>query len=369
MLDGKCINTYEYSDDGKVIKEMFEDGRSVSYKYQAGNIISADIYSKDYKLVNSDNYTYENETEQLSTFNGKKISYDEIGNPVRYYNGMKFKWELGNQLVQVKNKNKNIKYSYNSEGIRISKSVNGVKTEYYVNSNKIIGEKRLGEQIIYMYNSVDCLVGFIYRDKIFYYEKNLQKDIVGILDSNGKIIAEYDYDSWGNIIQITGNRKIATLNPYRYRSYYYDEETGFYYLNSRYYDSKLRKFINMDTEIVVDNLIDSNSLFSYCDNNPINYVDNLGNGKSITTPKYNSLYYWNKTVHKQYNCYGFAIGKTDKYVNPGFYSVPRRDITYSPIQSRYILLNVKEDLKTLGYAAISSSDTPVLKDYETLITF
>ncbi len=159
MLDGKCINTYEYSDDGKVIKEMFEDGRSVSYKYQAGNIISADIYSKDYKLVNSDNYTYENETEQLSTFNGKKISYDEIGNPVRYYNGMKFKWELGNQLVQVKNKNKNIKYSYNSEGIRISKSVNGVKTEYYVNSNKIIGEKRLGEQIIYMYNSVDCLVG------------------------------------------------------------------------------------------------------------------------------------------------------------------------------------------------------------------
>ena len=99
MLDGKCINTYEYSDDGKVIKEMFEDGRSVSYKYQAVNIISADIYSKDYKLVNRDNYTYENETEQLSTFNGKKISYDEIGNPVRYYNGMKFKWELGNQLV------------------------------------------------------------------------------------------------------------------------------------------------------------------------------------------------------------------------------------------------------------------------------
>ncbi len=99
MLDGKCINTYEYSDDGKVIKEMFEDGRSVSYKYQAGNIISADIYSKDYKLVNRDNYTYENETEQLSTFNGKKISYDEIGNPVRYYNGMKLKWELGNQLV------------------------------------------------------------------------------------------------------------------------------------------------------------------------------------------------------------------------------------------------------------------------------
>ena len=74
-------------------------------------------------------------------------------------------------------------------------------------------------------------------------------------------------------------------------------------------------------------------------------------------------------MHKQYNFDGVAIGKTDKYVNPGFYSVPRRDITYSPIQSRYILLNVKEDLKTLGYAAISSSDTPVLKDYETLITF
>ena len=68
-----------------------------------------------------------------------------------------------------------------------------MKTEYYVNSNKIIGEKRLGEQIIYMYNSVDCLVGFIYRDKIFYYEKKIKKDIVGILDSNGKIIAEYDY--------------------------------------------------------------------------------------------------------------------------------------------------------------------------------
>jgi len=116
---------------------------------------------------------------------------------------------------------------------------------------------------------------------VFYqYIKNLQNDIIGIVDEAGNLVVEYTYDAYGNIIKLvdTSNCDLSTVNPFRYRSYYYDKETGWYYLNSRYYNPIIGRFITMDgvEYLGASGTSLSYNLFSYCENNPVNNVDYLG---------------------------------------------------------------------------------------------
>ena len=144
----------------------------------------------------------------------------------------------------------------------------------------------------------DGITGFILNGENYYYKKNLQGDIIGIFDNNRQIIAKYDYDSWGNFkisyldngifVDITEensyNYSIASLyvalkNPFRYRGYYYDNETKLYYLNSRYYDPELGRFINIDDINVLTqskDLLNGLNLYAYCSNNPVMLKDETG---------------------------------------------------------------------------------------------
>ena len=115
------------------------------------------------------------------------------------------------------------------------------------------------------------------------YLKNLQKDVIGIVDNNNNVMVKYYYNAYGQIVNVvdTSGISLSTINPFRYRSYYQDDETGWYYLNSRYYDSKCHRFITMDD---IDYLGDSESvlsynLYSYCENNPVNNIDLDGHKK------------------------------------------------------------------------------------------
>ena len=114
----------------------------------------------------------------------------------------------------------------------------------------------------------------------YYYLFNAQGDIVGIIDVNGIQVVEYTYDAWGNILSVTGSLAgtIGQKNPLRYRGYYYDSETGFYYLLSRYYDPGIGRFINADGVIagIGGNVLGYN-MFAYCMNNPVNMIDSNGN--------------------------------------------------------------------------------------------
>ena len=101
----------------------------------------------------------------------------------------------------------------------------------------------------------------------FFYVRNDQKDIIGLIDAAGNLVVEYKYDAWGRILSIAGSKAsdIGKRNPFRYRGYYYDEETGIYYLKSRYYDPELKRFISADeTDVlkVQTDLYDKN-LYSY----------------------------------------------------------------------------------------------------------
>ena len=162
-------------------------------------------------------------------------------------------------------------YKYNLDGIRTSKIVNNVTTNYYLEGKRIIFEDRNGTVLYYLYNG-DEILGFIYNNNTYYYHKNVFDDIVGIYDSNYNEIVTYEYDSWGVIRNIndSSNTNLGTINPFCYRSYYYDEETQLYYLNSRYYDPVIRRFINSDSLVSTDQLFNGNNMFTYCGNNPIN---------------------------------------------------------------------------------------------------
>jgi len=145
--------------------------------------------------------------------------------------------------------------------------------------------------------------------------KNLQSDIIGILDNNLELVVTYEYDEWGSSISITdANSKpitqenhIAHINPFRYRSYYYDQETRLYYLNSRYYNPEWKRFINADGIIGANKDHVGYNLYAYVSNNPIKFIDPTGT--IILSFLYN---YWNIDV-KMSDIWNFDEKRNNKY--------------------------------------------------------
>ena len=145
------------------------------------------------------------------------------------------------------------------------------------------GQKTGDETLIFMYDNNGDAFGFIYNGEEYYYIKNVQNDIVAIADKKGTVVANYYYDAWGNVTQITGNTALAQTNPLRYRSYYYDSETGLYYVSSRYYDPEIGRFINADAAIGQIGNVQGTNMFAYCFNNPVNMSDPTGNWPKLST--------------------------------------------------------------------------------------
>ena len=204
---------------------------------------------------------------------------------MNWTNGKTFTWTAGRQLSGVTDANNTIAYTYDDSGIRTSKTVNGTKTDYYLNGTAIIMQKTGDQCIWYTYDESGNLSGLRVGNSEYYYYRNGQGDIIGIIDSTGSIAAKYSYDAWGTPIAITdgagndvsGNAAhIANVNPFRYRGYFYDVETGLYYLQSRYYDPQVGRFVNADGDISTGQGILGNNMFAYSMNNPVNMSDLTG---------------------------------------------------------------------------------------------
>ena len=117
-----------------------------------------------------------------------------------------------------------------------------------------------------------------YNGAIYHYVYNLQGDVIALLDDSNSIVVEYKYDAWGKPLGKTGSlaTTLGTLNPFRYRGYVYDEETGLYYLRSRYYNPEWGRFISADALLGKTGKLLSHNLYSYCRNKPISYYDSDG---------------------------------------------------------------------------------------------
>ena len=276
--------SYEYDAYNQLVKETYQNGDVIEYSYDNGG----NLLSKTVNGVVSNSYTYGDTgwKDLLTGFNGTTITYDEIGNPQNWRDGMSFTWVNGRQLGALQKGDLGVSYSYNSDGLRVSKTVNGVKTEYVWDGSSLIGQKTGNNVLVYLY-AADGLAGFQYNGVNYYYLKNGQGDVVGILNSSGTLVAKYTYDAWGKLLSVTdaaGTDKstdasfIGNINPIRYRSYYYDTETGLYYLQSRYYDPEVGRFINADSVMGVNADIYTYNLFTYCGNNPVSRLDESGMG-------------------------------------------------------------------------------------------
>lgn len=185
-------------------------------------------------------------------------------------------------------------FEYNSSGLRTKKVVGDKTIEYYYSGALLVAQfdgttwvrfiyAPNGEAIGFTYGAIDEN-GQISIDDYCYYVKNVQGDVTGFYSLFLSIFREYTYDAWGNITgvynengnPVTNTNDAAFLNPLRYRGYYYDDETGLYYLNSRYYNPEWGRFICADGYLSTGQGLLSTNMYAYCLNNPVNYSDPSG---------------------------------------------------------------------------------------------
>ena len=286
--NGKLINKYTYDSLNEVKEEYdYVNKFYINYSYDgAGNL------QKKYEQVLDPTYGYPTGTQHGNTYeytdtswkdkltkiNGDNITYDANGNPLTYRDGMSFEWENGRILKKINTSDKSVQMSYDSNGMRTQKSVDGVKTNYYYDSNKnLIALVKGNDTLLFYYDSDGSATSFSYNGTMYFYVKNLQGDVVRIIDLSGTEVASYVYDAWGNIKDTKGDSTVRELNPIRYRGYVYDTETSLYYLQSRYYDPFTGRFLNAD--IFYDTNTEtplSTNMFAYGENNPANSIDPYG---------------------------------------------------------------------------------------------
>lgn len=282
--------TFEYDAIGQLIRVNDDDtGYTTVYTYDAGGNMTAEkIY--DYttaatpatELLSQRTFTYDTVwKDQMLTCGGKALTYDGAGNLLSY-DGVTFNWTRGRRLSGVtKADGTKVAYTYNHNGQRVSKTVGGVKHTYFYSGNLLMREKASGLDMRFSYDSLGNPVSILYNNVEYYYVKNLQGDIIGLINAAGTWVVEYSYDVWGNIRSVFGSMA-STLgqdNPIRYRGYYYDAETKLYYVSNRYYSPEICRFISPDDISLVGmspmELTDKN-LYAYCDNNPVTRKDKEG---------------------------------------------------------------------------------------------
>ena len=226
----------------------------------------------------------------MTSYNGQSITYDEIGNPLTYRDGMTMTW-AGRQLTSLTQNGKQNTYKYDVDGLRLEKTAGGVTTQYQYVNGQLLGEKRSNGVVLrYTYDALGALSGIQYKNAAgvttnYIVRCTLSGDVDQIYDTKGNLLARYIYDTWGNTLSVTDASgkaitdplHIANINPIRYRGYYYDAETGLYYLQSRYYDTTTRRFLNADEILGANSDINALNLYAYCGNNPVVREDDKGN--------------------------------------------------------------------------------------------
>ena len=260
-------------------------GKAWNYTYDnGGNILSRTEYTYSTNGTVSGSgtitsYTYGDAEwgDLLTAYDGEEITYDGIGNPLSY-RGWTMSWQGGRQLSSMTKGSDTLSFAYNESGLRTSKTVNGVTHNYVWQGSKLAADITDAYALYFHYDSSGDVIGFTRTangaDTEYFYVKNLQGDILKVITATGTEAATYTYDAWGRVLTSTGD--LADINPLRYRGYYYDVETGLYYLQSRYYDPETSRFINSDVYSDSSAGMLAYNLFLYCANNPVSGYDPNG---------------------------------------------------------------------------------------------
>ena len=293
---GKRIS-YQYDKLNQLIRE--NNGvlnETILYTYDAGgNMTSRKTY--DYTegtlqtIKKNETFSYRSDgwKDQLLSWNGYRYTYDAGGNPT-LLRGVPLTWGEGRRLKKVSLSWGTVDFAYDSDGKRVKKISGNTETKYYYNGSILSGLVRTTAgstgttkttvQFVYDAEGKPFMLRFNGKTDYFYLYNGLG-DVVGLVDSSNQVVVRYQYNSWGKVTstQDTSGVSLATLNPFRYRKYVYDPETGLYCLGSRYYDPEVGRFVNADDFETLTYQMDSvqgKNLYQYCFNNPINMQDEDG---------------------------------------------------------------------------------------------
>ncbi len=162
-------------------------------------------------------------------------------------------------------------------------------TKYLWAGELLISQDDGTNQINWSYDHSGTAVGFAINGTPYFYLRNLQNDVVGIYDLDGSVVVRYTYDAWGNILTTTGPAAatLGALNPIRYRGYYYDTETGYYYCQSRYYNPLWCRWISADVLMDTGDGVLGTNMYAYCNGDPVNFSD--PEGEAPTASELNML--------------------------------------------------------------------------------
>ena len=308
--DSKGVTNYAYDSLNRLVKTTEPSGKETSYTFdKAGNRLTETIklgtssvttkytYNEQNRLMSTacqsgsqtvtDKYRYDNNGNTISKTSETvkpidsaveskatvfKAGQSPTGDNTCFDEITLYDFDVWNQLIKTTVKDKKISYSYNGEGYRVSKDINGQTTNYLYEADKVILETdEANNQIAKNIYGLNLLTRTAGNDTMNYMY-NGHADVTALLNQDGIVTATYYYDAFGNILEQTGNAN----NSITYAGYQYDGETGLYYLNARMYDPKIARFLQEDTYLGDRNDPLSLNLYTYCYNNPIIYFDPTG---------------------------------------------------------------------------------------------
>ena len=260
-------------DFAKTYRIDYDDKGNITGKYTYNFTLCSmdDLYEKTPTATQT--YEYDLQSDRLHAINGNIIGYDMYGFPSRYGLDGQFCTWYDNYLSGFGSNT----FVRDNRGRRIRK--NNILF-IYDSQDRLIKQSN-GVEFFYDHTGV---AGISYNGTLYTYEKDIFGNVISILDRDGRRVVQYMYDAWGNhkIVDgygntITSSTHIGTINPIRYRSYYYDTETGLYYLHARYYDPVIGRFISPDDVDYIDpEAINGLNLYAYCGNNPVMNIDPSG---------------------------------------------------------------------------------------------
>ena len=293
LENGLSVAKYEYDALGRLKREdnkhfakttlfSYDDNGNIlaKYEYAFTSVVTDELNTVE--PTRTVLYGYDEDSDRLLTIDDSAketveiFEYDDIGNPTTY-RSKSATWSHGREMTSFDGNT----FAYDARGRRVSK--NGI-TFTYDSNGKLIKQSN-GLEFIYDHTG---LLAVEFAGSRYFYRKNAQNDIIALLDNDGNVVVKYVYDAWGvcyTIVLDDNATDIANLNPFRYRSYYYDIETNLYFLKTRYYDPEICRFITIDDiSYLAPDTINGLNLYAYCGNNPVVKVDPNG------TAWYNKLY-------------------------------------------------------------------------------
>ena len=310
---------YEYDSNGNITEispdSAFNDGDGVEFQYDSinqltrvndsitgetwtytydlgGNILSKKKYAYTRGSLGTAlstvayGYTDSSWADLLTSYKGKAITYDAIGNPLDD-GTWEYTWEKGRQLASMEGVSSGWEFTYDATGQRLTKT-NGTLTYHYIYNDMQLMYMKVTQntstvcEMYFQYGQLGLMAIQYISSSLtdtYYVVTNAQGDVVALVDGNGTVVVNYTYDAWGKLQAMTGSKAstVGKYNPIRYRGYVYDTETQLYYLNTRYYNPDMGRFINADGYEYLDaNAINGLNLYAYCSNNPINNHDSTG---------------------------------------------------------------------------------------------